>query len=72
MLFTQDEDHCVVAETAARMDGDGSRLVDHEDFPIVHQDLQRRADYGRLMAMHGVPHVVVILQNKRCITYFKN
>lgn len=61
-LFSQDENHRVVAETAARVDGDGGGLVDHEHFTVVHQDLQGPANYGGLVAMHRVLHVVIVLR----------
>lgn len=60
-LFAQNEDHRVVAEAAARVDGDGGRLVHHQHLAVVHQDLQRSADYRGLVAMDPVLHKVVIL-----------
>ncbi|TNN84258.1 hypothetical protein EYF80_005585 [Liparis tanakae] len=55
-LFSQDENHRVVAETAAGVDRDGRRLVDHEHFAVVHQHLQGSADDGGLVAVHCVLH----------------
>lgn len=60
-LFTQDENHCVVAKAATGMDRYGRRLINHKHFTIVHQNLQGFTNYGGLMAVHCVLHVVVIL-----------
>lgn len=60
-LFAQDEDDCVVAKAAAGVDGDGGRLVDHQHFAIVHQNLHRFAYYRGLVTMYRVLHEVIIL-----------
>ncbi len=64
-LFSQDENHRVVAETAAGVHWDGGGLVDHEHVTVVHQNLQGFADYRGLMAVHCVLHVVIILWRVR-------
>lgn len=60
-LFSQDENHSVMAEAAAGVDWDGGGFVDHQHFAIVHQNLQGFAHYRGLMAVHSVLHLVVIL-----------
>lgn len=61
LLFPQDENHSVVAETTTRVDRDGGRLVDHEHFTVIHQNLERFANHGWLMPVDSVSHEVIIL-----------
>lgn len=65
VLFTQNENHRVVAETTAGVDGDGGRLVNYKNFTIIHQNLQGRANHRWLVAVHGVPHEVIILEREK-------
>lgn len=60
-LFAKNEDYRVVAKAAAWMDGDGRRLVDHKHLAVVHQDLQRSADHGGLVAVYRILHEVIVL-----------
>lgn len=60
-LFTQDENHSVVAEAATGVDWDGGRFVNHHHFAIVHQNLQGFAHNRGLMTVHSVLHLVIIL-----------
>lgn len=60
-LFSEDENHRVVAEAATGVHRDRGGLVDHKHLTIIHQNLQGFADHRGLMAVHRVLHVVIIL-----------
>lgn len=63
-LFTQDENHRVVAKATTWVDWYGGGLIHHKHVTIVHQNLQGFSDHRGLVAVHRVLHVVVVLRRE--------
>ena len=58
MFACQDEGDGVVSVAATRVDGDGRRLVDHDDLPVILNDLYRLRGHGNLMSAATVRNTI--------------